>query len=390
MSIAKLLTIDDMDKKKIMVVASSAKRRAGGSFQITINFLLRTLSDERIDWLYVVSQDVDDAIGDKFSSLKGKSYFVVPPQPTVRGYMTVKNLMAHLEKTFNPNLIYSVISPSYFRFKTREIMRHTDPYTFNSSDLAYKTWTWKSRLFQKIKEIGVRRMLRNAYAFETQSQAVADETVKATGKHVEVISNILPATYLKVDVQSQKVSHENINIVYVTAGQPHKCLYMVPQVMSLLVHKYNKKNIHFIYTIPFGTPHAIYLEKLAEQNGVKDYIENAGYLKQEQLIDLYLRSDIGFFASLLETFSATLLEYMYFRIPMVVTDLPFNTEVTKDAALYFQPNNAEDAAAKLNEIIEKPELRDNLLAHADNRMKCFINYEEHYNHKIDFLMRCAK
>ena len=149
----------------------------------------------------------------------------------------------------------------------------------------------------------------------------------------------------------------------------------------------------FIYSfafIPFGSPQAIFLEKLAEQYGVKDYIENAGYLKQEQLIELYLRSDIGFFASLLETFSATLLEYMYFRLPMVVTDLPFNTEVTKDAALYFQPKDIEDAAAKLNELIEKPELRDKLLANADNRMKCFVDYEEHYNHKIDFLMKCAQ
>lgn len=379
-----------MNKTRIMVVASSAKRRAGGGFQITTNFLLRSLSDERIDWVYVVSQDVDDAIGDKFSSLKGKSYFVVPPQPTMKEYFKVKRLFADLEKKFTPSLIYTIISPSYFKFKTREIMRHTDPYTFNSSDLAYTTWSWKSKMFQKLKEISVRRMLRNAYAFETQSQAVADETMKATGKHVEVISNILPATYLKVDVPSQKVKHDDTNIVYVTAGQPHKCLYMVPQVMSLLVNKYNKKNIHFTYTIPFGSPQAIYLEKLAEQYGVKDYIENAGYLKQEQLIDLYLRSDIGFFASLLETFSATLLEYMYFRLPMVVTDLPFNTEVTKDAALYFQPKDIEDAAAKLNELIEKPELRDKLLAKADNRMKCFVDYEEHYNHKIDFLIKCAQ
>lgn len=390
MSIVKLLTIDDMDKIKIIVVASSAKRRAGGGFQITTNFLLRSLSDDRIDWVYVVSQDVDDSIGEKFTSLKGKTYFVVPPQPTIKGYYKVKNLLANLENTFNPDLIYTIISPSYFKFKTREIMRHTDPYTFNSSDLAYTTWSWKSKIFQKLKEISVRRMLRNAYAFETQSQAVADETMKATGKHVEVISNILPASYLKVDVLSQKVNHDNINIVYVTAGQPHKCLYMVPQVVNLLVHKYNKKNIHFTYTIPFGTPQAIYLEELADQYRVKDYIENAGYLKQEQLIDLYLRSDIGFFASLLETFSATLLEYMYFRLPMVVTDLPFNSEVTKDAALYFFPKNVEEAAAKLNELIEKSELRDELLLHAENRMKCFVDYDENYNHKIDFLMKCAK
>lgn len=373
-----------------MVVASSAKRRAGGGFQVTTNFLLRTLTDDRVDWIYVVSQDVDDAIGEKFVSQKGYTYFVVPPQPTLKGYFKVKKLFESLEKTFTPSLIYTIISPSYFKFKTREVMRHTDPYTYNSSDLAYTTWSFKSKMFQKIKEIGVRRMLRRAYAFETQSQAVADETIKATGKHVEVISNILPAAYLKVNVPLKKAVHDKVNIVYVTAGQPHKCLYMVPQVVNLLVNKYNKKNIHFTYTVPFGTPQAEFLDDMANHLGVKEYIENAGYLKQEQLMDLYLNSDIGFFASLLETFSATLLEYMYFRLPMVVTDLPFNTEVTKDAALYFQPKDVEEAAEKLKELIEKPKLRDRLLSLSDERMKVYVDYEENYNHKIDFLLECAQ
>lgn len=378
-----------MKKKKIIVVASSAKRRAGGGFQITTNFLLRSLKDNRVDWIYVVSQDIEDAIGDRFALQKGKTYFVVPPQPTIKGYFKVRRLFANLEKQFKPSLIYTIISPSYFKFRTREVMRHTDPYTYNSSKLAYTTWNWKSKLFQKIKESYVRRELKNAYAFETQSQAVADETTKATGKHVEVISNILPATYLKVNVQSERVTHDRINIVYVTAGQPHKCMYMVPQLVSILVNKYHKENIHFIYTIPLGTPQAIYLDELANHYGVKNYIENVGYQNQDQLISLYLKCDIGFFASLLETFSATLLEYMYFRLPMVATDLPFNVEVTKDAALYFQPKDVEDAAAKLNELIEKPELRKKLLLHSEERMKSFIDFEEHYNHKIDFLMACA-
>ena len=82
---------------KILINTISTKKYAGGAFQISQNFMLRSLEDEDVEWYYITSQDVDDAIGEKFAHLKGTKYFVFPTQPDFRGsYRRVKKELADL------------------------------------------------------------------------------------------------------------------------------------------------------------------------------------------------------------------------------------------------------------------------------------------------------
>lgn len=67
---------------KILINAISTKKHSGGAFQISQNFMLRSLEDNDIEWYYFASQDVDDVIGEKFANLKGNRYFVTQPNPT--------------------------------------------------------------------------------------------------------------------------------------------------------------------------------------------------------------------------------------------------------------------------------------------------------------------
>lgn len=66
---------------KILINTISTKKHAGGAFQISQNFMLKTLEHSDIEWYYITSQDVDDAIGYKFAHLRGTRYFVFPTQP---------------------------------------------------------------------------------------------------------------------------------------------------------------------------------------------------------------------------------------------------------------------------------------------------------------------
>ena len=70
-----------------------------------------------------------------------------------------------------------------------------------------------------------------------------------------------------------------------------------------------------------------------DEYNVANMVENVGYQTQDQLKELYSRCDLFFFPSLLETFSVSLVEAMYFKMPIVATDIDFNREVTEDAAL---------------------------------------------------------
>lgn len=83
---------------KILINTISTKKHSGGAFQISQNFMLKSLEHSDVEWYYVASQDLDDAIGDKFAHLKGERYFIFPTQPDFKGsYNRVKKELAKLE-----------------------------------------------------------------------------------------------------------------------------------------------------------------------------------------------------------------------------------------------------------------------------------------------------
>lgn len=172
---------------------------------------------------------------------------------------------------------------------------------------------------------------------------------------------------------------------------PHKNLEIIPKVASILKNKYGLQNFKFNITIPLNNikkNKSFYI--LAKKNGVSNYINNLGYQSQLQLIDLYSKCDIYFFPSLLETFSAALLEAMFFRLPIVASNFDFNQEVADDAALYFQPMSAEDAANKLYHLITDNNLYESMISKCKNRIQLYNDYTKYFKDTSNFLIDVAK
>ena len=111
---------------KVIVNTISTKKNAGGAFQISQNFLLKSLEHTEIEWYYITSQDLDDAIGERFSTMKGSKYFVFPTQPDFLGtYKKVKFQLREIEAKIQPDLVYSITAPSYFKFHAPEAVSYT-------------------------------------------------------------------------------------------------------------------------------------------------------------------------------------------------------------------------------------------------------------------------
>ena len=103
--------------------------------------MLRSLEDNDIEWYYFASQDVDDVIGEKFANLKGNRYFVFPTQPDFRdSYKRVKKKVAELETKIQPDVVYSITAPCYFTFKTKEVMRFTNPWVTHPNKYSWSTY----------------------------------------------------------------------------------------------------------------------------------------------------------------------------------------------------------------------------------------------------------
>lgn len=378
-------------KIKVLINTISTKKHSGGAFQISQNFMLKSLEDREIEWYYITSQDVNDAIGDKFLSLKGNKYFVFPTQPDFRGsYKRVKKCVAELECEIQPDVVYSVTAPSYFTFKTKEVMRFTNPWVTHPNKYSWSTYSFAARLKQWLYCMNQRRLMKAAYAFITQTETTKNGIIRITGTPAEkvcVVSNVLPGVFRAMDRTSIK-EDDWINIACVGNPAPHKNFDILPHIL-LELSKLGMVNARFHTTIPFDHPLNNKLRKQLGELGMMNNWKNHGRISQKELGAMYQRCQLCFLPTLLEVFSASTVEAMYFNLPIVATDFPFNAEVLADSCLYYEPKNAKDAANQFVKLILDKELQERLKERMQLRLAKYDDYDKHFNSIKSFLIRVA-
>lgn len=378
---------------KFVLNAIAAKRIAFGGFQVACNFFRASLKDDTIDWYYLLSQDVADALGDEIpKELFQHKVYVFPNQPRIKSFFKVKKELTKIVDGINPDVIYSVAAPSYFTFKSPEVMRCANAWSVvggvNKYALQVTPFKLKFRRFIMAKL--THWQMRKTKYFVTQSQIAKRcilRTVHTSPDNVCVVSNVLPEKYQRS--KCKKNPHEGYNMVYASSPAYHKDYLILPQMASVLVNEYKMRDFKIHYTIPENALiYPTFLEEL-KKYGVEDYFVNHGFLKQEEMVELLSQCDLGLFPSLLETFSVTLLEYMYFELPIVASDLDFNKEVAEDAAIYFKPRDAEDFAKAIFNVYDNQNIRDTLLEKAVTRLALFSKGADKYEETVSFLRRVA-
>lgn len=389
MAVANKITTTKSDATtfmKIILNAIIAKPEGMGGFNVTKNFYLKTLEDKENDWYYFVSDAFDKEMKGRENGIDEEHYFVFPTQPDFKHFFSGSRMIRQAEDSVQPDIVYSILAPSYHRFKATEVMRCANAWTVvgGVNKYALKVTPLKYRLRYFLKAWLTRFQMRHTKYFITQTEVAKKcilRSVKTSPENVCVVSNVLPEKYSKVEVN--KVEHKGFNMVYITSPAVHKDYLLLPEVASILIRKYGIKDFKIHVTVPDNC-NELFLNKQAQYN-VHDYFVNHGFLNLDGLVKCYLQSDMGLFPSLLETFSATLLEYMYFQLPIVASDLDFNREVAKEAALYFEPHNPEDMAAKIYQAYSNDSIKQHLLEQATGRLSLFCNNANKFAETVRFL-----
>lgn len=374
---------------RVVLNAVIARKNGGGATQIVFNYLNATLADREVDWYYIISEEFAELLKGSIAT-ESPHWLVLPRQPQTKTYFRAKKKINTFLDTINPDLVYSILAPSYFRFKYPEVMRCCNAWdVIESSDEAFSFIDRKTRIKFGMKTGLIRRLMRNADYFITQTQVAKEGIVRVTGKdkdNVAVIPNVLPLFYQSIT--PERKPSESIDILYVASPAPHKNIEIVPKVAHILKKEYGLKGFRFLITIPPEDKEvAVKITKSATDLSVENEVINIGGKTQRELVDLYESATVGFFPSVLETFSATLLEYMYFNLPIVSSDKPFNTEVVGDAALLFQATDAKGAAEAIFSILTNQDLRDSLQEKSEQKIKMYLDYNVHYRSTIEFFKR---
>ena len=376
---------------KILVNTISTKLISGGAFQISQNFLLKSLEHKEIEWYYITSQDLDKVIGDKFDNINGKSYFVFPTQPDFRGsYKRVKKEIAKLEEIIRPDVVYSITAPCYFTFKTKEVMRFTNPWVTHPNKYSWSTYSLAERVKQCLYCLNQKRLMKAAYAFITQTETTRQGIIRITGKskdRVCVVNNVLPMVFK--DMENTPIIEDKwINVACIGNPVPHKNFDILPKVLYEL-KVMGIENIRFHTTIPVDHPLKNKMEEQLGKLGMINNLENHGRLSQKELGAIYQRCQLCFLPTLLEVFSASIVEAMYFNLPIVATDFSFNSEILADSCLYYAPKNAKEAAKQIAKLVLDKELQEDLKEKMQIQLAKYGDYDKHFNTIENFLVDVA-
>jgi glycosyltransferase involved in cell wall biosynthesis/SAM-dependent methyltransferase len=108
-------------------------------------------------------------------------------------------------------------------------------------------------------------------------------------------------------------------------------------------------------------PSARRLLKRLDEGELAGKIENIGPVPSRMLPQVYQKADALIFPTLLESFSRTYLEALYFGLPILTSDRDFARNLCQNAAIYFDPLDAESVARAMARVMEEADLRQRLV-----------------------------
>jgi len=175
-------------------------------------------------------------------------------------------------------------------------------------------------------------------------------------------------------------------LLYVGSAYPHKNLENLIKAFTLLRYKYKLTDLKLVLV---GKIDYFYnqLQKYitAHYSSVTNNCIFYGQADDKELAQLYKNASAFIFPSLHEGFGLPPLEAMSFKTPVVAAKNASISEVCEQAAFYFDPNDPQNIAEKINQLLNDQKLRQNLITAGQKQIKkyswkqCAKKHLEVYN-----------
>ena len=155
-----------------------------------------------------------------------------------------------------------------------------------------------------------------------------------------------------------------------TQKDPIKCIYISPawrfkhqwQVVKAIEDLRNS-GVNITLTLVGGGDGKA-LEYLDKQIAISDpdnlFIKKLDFINHELLPDLLAESHLSIFASSCENMPNSLVESMAFGLPIACSNRGPMPEILLDGGVYFDPEDSKSISSALKELIENPNLRQEL------------------------------
>lgn len=191
----------------------------------------------------------------------------------------------------------------------------------------------------------------------------------------------------KFSSRNDTCNGKEITLLYVGGIYERKGIDVLIKAFSNLVEKANHKSLRL--KIIGGTKQQL-LRILSQpiKSDIYERIEFLGWIdNNDKLAEEYLASDILVVPSLIAEGQPRVIdEGMYYRIPIIATDLGYgNSFKNRENILFIKPNSVEDLEKAIEEIVSSEQLRTRIIENGKKRMEHLNTYSAARQHAEIFL-----
>jgi glycosyltransferase involved in cell wall biosynthesis len=260
---------------------------------------------------------------------------------------------SHYAPRFSPvPTVISIMDTSYIYF----------PSLFKKPDL-YQLQNWTKYSAKNAKKIltiseSSKRDIMRIYDIPQDRIVVTYPGLKKT------YSGVMPT----MDVLEKTYHITGKYILFVGTLQPRKNIEKLIEAFAKVVKK------HSDVTLVVVGKHGWMFEdilKAPKKWGIEEQVKFVSFVPDEDLASFYKHAVGYVLPSLYEGFGLPVLEAMSYDCPVITSNISSLPEAGGDAALYIDPQNANDIAEKITQLLTTPSLRDELIEKGRKQVKKF-------------------
>jgi len=346
----------------------------GGGVQVALSFIeeLRILNGEHTFHIFL-SQVMNKQLDQEKYPSNFYFYLIKKSPAALKSRKKIVAQMDQLEKSIQPDIVFSVFGPSYWRPKAKHLLGFADGWLYNPQSVAYN----RLNLLQRIKMRLYSRYKR--YYLQRDGDYFVLETSDAKHKFAGILGikleniAVVGNTYSSVFDNKQLLQTNNRNYIQLPEKQGDEFRFVY------IAHNHVSKNLRVINEVlPFLKEYNIKFVLTIEQpdflslfTKFRDKIINLGSVSLKSCPSVYHQCDALFAPTLLETFSAAYPEAMKMGLPILTSDYTFAKDICADTALYFDPLDPNDIVEKITNIINNKKLSKKLTDKGYKRLNSF-------------------
>lgn len=369
------------------ILINTANLKIGGGLQVTDSVVRELPRFKQHQFVVILSPklnklaiDMGDAKNIVFYEME--SY----PNNLLKG-RKMRKVLKEIEKHEKPRVVFSVFGPTYWTPIAPHLMGYAIPHYVYKDSPFFKTIGIKTAIsLYLIELVHTYFIKRNAQFFVTETVDVKNRLASSfsfSPENIFTVSNYHHQIFNDFEIKEKyeylRNSKDKI-ILTISAYYPHKNLNVIKGIINSLKGK--KAGFKFVLTIS---------QESFDKNfkGYEEYIHNIGPVPIEDCPTLYSYAHAMLLPTLLECFSASYVEAMKMKVPILTSNLSFAKDICQDAALYFDPVDPNDILEKIEALFSNKELYHQLLESGVKRLSNFNNYQERAEKYIEICENIA-